>query len=44
MLNYISLRGKKMNDNKNEMKIKIKEIYLLKYKTNQSDDIKYKAF
>jgi len=33
-----------MNGNKNEMKIKLKEIYLLKYKTNQSDDIKYKAF
>ena len=33
-----------MSGNKNEMKIKLKEIYLLKYKTNQSDDIKYKAF
>jgi len=33
-----------MNSRKNGEKIKFKEIYLLKYKTNQSDDIKYKAF
>ncbi|WP_425381423.1 hypothetical protein [Spiroplasma endosymbiont of Polydrusus pterygomalis] len=29
---------------KSEKKIKLQEIYLLKYKTNQSDDMKYKAF
>lgn len=33
-----------MNSNRNERKIKMKEIYLLKYKTNESDDMKYKAF